>query len=285
MEAGAGAGAGTSVGAGGGTAEGSTGVGGGASSSQAGKARQQAAAAGRGSGAEQAASGASPGGKGPGDKGPGGKPAAAGVGPGIKTVRSDGSPRTEQDEELWRCFMADDVGGTQAALAAGADPNSCCLDPARGRMHPLVCAAAYKSPATVRALLRGGADPNAQLSGMTALMAATQRNCAAEREEVLGALLEAGADPLVAGRKGLTAIDGAPDSLVLRQATEQAKEAQVSGGGGEGAGGGRGGECWGRCLRYGRIRWRLGGTGLPRSMLRLTRRRCGGRRSRRRWHR
>lgn len=117
-------------------------------------------------------------------------------------------------------------------LAAGADldiakrPNPGGDPP----LDPLCQACFWGKKGAVKALLYAGADPNgATHEGASPLALATACEDEDERDAICSALLDAGADPLAVGRDGRTALDRAPNSMVLWRATEAARARQVGG--------------------------------------------------------
>lgn len=110
-------------------------------------------------------------------------------------------------------------------LAAGASVNA----QDRLKMTPLHDAASRDGCAqVVRALIEGGANVNAveHLFGDTPLMSATKSCSSAGSQQIIAELLDAGANPLIANRRGENAVSRASNCgspQVYRMITERAR--------------------------------------------------------------
>ena len=100
----------------------------------------------------------------------------------------------------------------RALIAGGADPNA---RSEKYGMTPLHSAATDNpEPSVVAALTEGGADPNARAEhGVTPLHMAAARN---PEPSVVAALIEAGVDPSARDKDGKTPFDYAKDNEALR---------------------------------------------------------------------
>lgn len=100
-------------------------------------------------------------------------------------------PAVAEVSDLERAVRAGDAVAAAAALAAGASPDAALSD---GMMTPLGLAAARADVPMMRALLAGGADPDATGAWQLTPLAAAAQSCAAG-VSVVAILLSSGADP------------------------------------------------------------------------------------------